>query len=149
MLMEDIYLIAVGFIAAASLVVSMHSRRGLKRMLTELRLEFQQQIDSLSAKVAALNRTADVQHAAASAPAPSEKLIPGAAGVQATAQVCEEITAEIFGKIAETITALIGRKIHIRSVKILEQQAEICSAWAQQGRVVIQASHNLPQRGHE
>jgi hypothetical protein len=149
MLMEDIYLITVGLTAAASLAVSLHLRRALKRMLAELRLEFQQQIDALSAKVAALDRAAGAQHAAGSASAPSEKLIPGGAGVQATAQVCEEITAETLGKIAETITALIGRKIHIHSVRILEQQTEIQSSWAQQGRVVIQASHNLAQREHE
>jgi hypothetical protein len=149
MLMEHIYLIIVALIAAASLAVSMHSRRALKQTLTELRLEFQQQIDALSAKVGALNHSAGVQHAATSALVPSEKLIPGAAGVQATAQVCEEITAETLGKIAETITALIGMKVHIRSIRILEQQTEIGNSWAQQGRVVIQASHNLPQRGHE
>ncbi len=147
--MAYVYLIIVSLIAAASLAVSMHSRRELKQTLTDLRLEFQRQIVVLSAKAGALNRSDGVQHAATFALAPSEKLIPGAAGVQATTQVCEEITAETLGKIAETITALIGRKIHIRSVRILEQQTEIHSSWAQQGRVVIQASHNLAQRGHE
>jgi len=147
--MAYFYLIIVALIAAASLAVSMHSRRKLKQKLTDLRLEFQQQIDALSAKVGALNHSAGVQQAATSALVPSERLMFGAAGAQAPAKVCEEITAETLGKIAETITALVGRKIHIRSVRILEQQTEIHSSWAQQGRVVIQASHNFAQRGHE
>ena len=61
--MEHIYLIAVALIAAASLAVSINSGRALKQALMELCLEFQQQIDALSAKVGALERNAIAQSA--------------------------------------------------------------------------------------
>ena len=148
--MEHIYLIAVALIAAASLAVSINSGRALKQALMELCLEFQQQIDALSAKVGALERNAIAQ-SADSVLALSGEIAPAAedAGAPCGAQLPEKITAETLAKIADTITSLLGRKVRIRSVRVVEQENAIVNAWAQQGRVVIQASHNLAQRGHE
>ncbi len=148
--MEHIYLIAVALIAAASLAVSINSGRALKQALTELCLEFQQQIDALSAKVGALERNAIAQ-SADSVLALSREIAPAAedAGAPCGAQLPEKITSETLAKIADTITSLLGRKVRIRSVRVVEQENAIVNAWAQQGRVVIQASHNLAQRGHE
>jgi hypothetical protein len=61
----------------------------------------------------------------------------------------EEITAETLAKIADTVAALLGRRVRIRSVRIVEQEDAIVNPWAQQGRVVIHASHNFAQRARE
>jgi|ERR1700722_6986026 len=144
------YSIIVALIAAGLLAASISSLRALKRTLTDLHLEFQRQIDALSAKVVALERSADATGPAPVLLPPVNIASPAANAAEPdAAQVPGEISAETLAKIAATITALLGKKIRIRSVKILEQQDAIVNPWAQQGRVVVQASHNLTQRGRQ
>jgi len=144
------YSIIVALIAAGLLAASIGSLRMLKRALTELHLEFQQQIDALSAKVGALERKTGSQNVAP-IPPQSLNIVPPAANVVEpdAAQVPEEITAETLTMIAETVTALLGKKIRIRSVRVVQQDDTLVDPWAQQGRVVVQASHNLARRGYE
>ncbi|HSY65447.1 MAG TPA: hypothetical protein VK829_12675 [Terriglobales bacterium] len=144
------YSIIVALIAAGLLAVSISLLRILKRTLTDLHLEFQQQIDALSAKVGILERN-PIAQSAASVSTLSGKVASQAAdeAEPCAAQVPEEITAETLVKIADTVTALLGKKVRIRSVRIVQQQNVIVNPWAQQGRIVIQASHNLAQRGRE
>jgi len=115
------------------------------QLRTELRLEFQRQIDSLSAKVRVLEQTLEQTIEAQTAAGEVDP-------AQAPANVrraTNEITPETFAKISETIATLLGRKVEIRSVRILRTPAASVNAWAQHGRVVIQASHDLAQRGRE
>jgi hypothetical protein len=132
--MAYIYIFVAALVVAGWAAVSVGSRRALQRNYAELRLELQRQIDALSANVKALERTASGETAVA----PSQ-----------TTAATEEITPEILRRITETVSGLLGRKVRIRSVKILETPEPTASSWAQQGRVVIQASHNLGPRGHE
>jgi hypothetical protein len=150
MLMAYNYSIIVALIAAGLLAVSISLLRILKRTLTDLHLEFQQQIDALSAKVGTLERN-PIAQSVASVLTPSGKVASQGADASepCEAQVPEEITAETLVKIADTVTALLGKKVRIRSVRIVQQQNAIVNPWAQQGRIVIQASHNLAQRGRE
>jgi acetylornithine deacetylase/succinyl-diaminopimelate desuccinylase-like protein len=120
------YMLIAALVIAGWVVVYVSSRRALRRTREELRLEFQRRIEALSANVTALERTA--------------------AGAT---QKAEEINSETLATIAETIAALLGRKVHIRSVKILETPSAVSNPWAQQGRVIVQASHNVAQRGRE
>jgi hypothetical protein len=129
------YLLTAALVIAGWVVVFIGLRRTLKRTCAELRPEFQRQIDSLSTRIGALERAADTQTAAASAvSSPGE------------AQAPEEITAETLATIAETITTLLGRKVRIRSVKILPTPDTTVNPWAQHGRAVVQASHDFSQR---
>ena len=141
--MAHMYFVIVVLLVAGLLAVWIDSRRVMKRTCAELHLEFQRQINTLSAKVTAL----------ASGAGPSGKTAllaePRAALDQATAQGAEEIAPETLAKISESITALLGNKVRIRSVKILQSPDAIVNTWAQQGRVVVQASHNFAQRGRE
>jgi hypothetical protein len=135
--MAEMYILIVVLVVAGCLLVRLDSRRVLKRTCAELRVEFKGQIDALSAKLTA---------------APSAALATGTMRPPAdttSPQVSEEITPEALARIAETITALLGRKVRIRSVKILHTHNVNSSSWAQQGRVVVQASHNIAQRGRE
>ena len=133
--MAYMYLLTAALVIAGWLVVFIGLRRTLKRTCAELRPEFQRQVDSLSARLEVLERAADTRTATASAVlSPRE------------AQAPEEITAETLATIAETITALLGRKVRIRSVKILPTPDATANPWAQQGRAVVQASHDFSQR---
>jgi hypothetical protein len=49
--------------------------------------------------------------------------------------------------IAAAVTAFLGKKVRIRSAKMLQSPYEVVNPWAQQGRMFIQASHNLRLRG--
>ena len=49
--------------------------------------------------------------------------------------------------IAAAVTAFLGKKVRIRSAKMLQSPYEIVNPWSQQGRVFVQASHNLRSRG--
>jgi methylmalonyl-CoA carboxyltransferase large subunit len=55
----------------------------------------------------------------------------------------EEISAELLIVIAAAVTAFLGKKVRIRSAKRLQSPYEIVNPWSQQGRVSVQASHNL------
>ena len=58
------------------------------------------------------------------------------------------ITAEIMAVIEEAAGAYLGRKARILSVKLYSRSDGEDSAWAKEGRSVLQTSHNLVQRGH-
>ena len=152
------YMLTAALVVAGWAVVYIASRQTVKRACAELRMDFQRKIDSLSANVKAPERTAGVETSAGQASAP-------AATAQATSTVAQsatipsapiqpaslddEITPEVLRTITETITALLGRKVRIRSVKVLQTPDPTVNSWAQQGRAVIQASHNFAHRGHD
>ena len=58
----------------------------------------------------------------------------------------EEISPETLVVLAGAVTAFLGKKVRIRSAKMLQSPYEIVNPWAQQGRMIVQASHNLPPR---
>ena len=151
------YMLIAALVIAGWVVVYIGARRMSRRMSAELRLEFQPQIDALSAKVTALERTVGIAAALPSAVRLPGKMKPLAAGAVAPSaqpqasvtQSSADVTSETLATIAETITALLGRKVRILSVKILENPHAVANPWAQQGRVIVQASHNVAQRGRE
>jgi hypothetical protein len=55
----------------------------------------------------------------------------------------EAVEPEILLVIAAAVTAFLGKKVRIRSAKMLQSPYEIINPWAQQGRVSVQASHRL------
>jgi methylmalonyl-CoA carboxyltransferase large subunit len=58
----------------------------------------------------------------------------------------EEITPELLVVMAAAVTVFLGKTVRIRSAKMLQSPYEIVNPWAQQGRVFVQASHNLRTR---
>ena len=63
------------------------------------------------------------------------------------ATVSAGITPEIIAVIAEAATAYVGKRIRILAVRIMPESAQDSSSWADKGRDIIHASHNLVQRG--
>jgi methylmalonyl-CoA carboxyltransferase large subunit len=51
----------------------------------------------------------------------------------------EDLSEELVAVISAAVAAFLGKKPHIRQIRLLGT-----TAWAQQGRVTIQASHALP-----
>jgi len=59
----------------------------------------------------------------------------------------DEVTPEILKVIQTAATMFLGKKVRVISVKARPTVDANSSAWANQGRNMIQASHNLVQRG--
>jgi methylmalonyl-CoA carboxyltransferase large subunit len=86
-----------------------------------------QELARLSDRVAVLEANFGMKPGAVSTP-------PGV-GAADTAGLNEELVLVIGAAIA----AFLGKKPHIRQIRLLRSDA-----WAQQGRVTVQASHALP-----
>jgi methylmalonyl-CoA carboxyltransferase large subunit len=84
-----------------------------------------QELARLSERVAALEAKAE-GNARPVAPAPPVAVLP------------EGLSEELVLVIAAAVAAFLGKKPHIRQIRLLGS-----AAWAQQGRVTIQASHAL------
>lgn len=55
----------------------------------------------------------------------------------------EEATPETLAAIGATITAVLGKEVRIRSAKTPQTPSATPNPWARQGRVIVQASHDL------
>lgn len=58
----------------------------------------------------------------------------------------QEISPEILMVISAAVAAFLGKKARVRGARLIRPVVST-SAWAQQGRVFVQAARNLPYRG--
>ena len=90
--------------------------------------------------------------APAPAPAPVAAALPVAAPASVAAPVvaaapaagpaaAEEVSPEIIMVLTAAVAAFLGKRARIRGARLVRNAPS--SAWAQQGRVFVQASHNL------
>lgn len=67
--------------------------------------------------------------------------------VKAASEASRDVSPDLLVLLGAAATAYLGKKVRVRSAKMLQTPYEIVNPWAQQGRVFVQASHQL-QRGH-
>jgi hypothetical protein len=67
---------------------------------------------------------------------------------EAAADGPQGVTPTIVAVIEAAVAGFLGRKARILSIKLIGNADGEGSAWASQGRDMIQTSHNLVQRGH-
>jgi len=149
-------MLTAAIVIAGWVAVYISAQRMLKHTCAQLRYEFQERIDSLAANVEARERTAVAGPTAAAAPA-SALVVPGEVEFLATNAVApialqagatapqgpEEATPETLAAIGATITAVLGKEVRIRSAKTPQTPSATPNPWARQGRVIVQASHDL------
>jgi methylmalonyl-CoA carboxyltransferase 12S subunit len=81
------------------------------------------------------------------APAPAPSPVPAPVMAVAPAfkpsepEKVEEVSPEIIMVLTAAVAAFLGKRARIRSARLV--RAAPSNAWAQQGRVFVQASHNL------
>jgi hypothetical protein len=112
----------------------------LERQLDELR----SMIAAGAAKTAVEAAPVKVKAAAASARATVPVLKPASAPLPQLVkktEVKEEISHEVLAVIAAAVAHFLGKSARIRSARLVHPVGN--SPWAQQGRVFVQASHNL------
>src|SRR4051812_48453051 len=83
-----------------------------------------QELARLGERVAALESAAGVKPVAAAPPAPRA--------------AAEGLSEELVLVISDAVAAFLGKRPHIRQIRLLGS-----AAWAQQGRITVQASHAL------
>ena len=119
--------------------------------VSERQLAMERQLSELAGAIKALQaRVAELSQPPALQPA-----FNSAAGVIAAATSAKEavhreageVTPEMLVVIAAAVTAFLGKKVRIRSAKMLQSPYEVVNPWSQQGRVFVQASRILRSRG--
>ena len=94
-----------------------------------------QELARLGERVAALEKVAKGTGGTPVPPAPSA---PATSGTGVPPVEAEGLSEEIVLVISAAVAAFLGKKAPIRQIRLLGS-----TAWAQQGRVTIQASHTL------
>lgn len=143
-------LIVVVVVGLGCVVTYVGSQRALRRLVSELRQSTEHQLNSLTSTLGALEkRVAELSvSTVAKAPARTEAVAPvPKEAVHAVKEKAEDVSPEMLVVIAAAVTAFLGKKVRIRSAKMLQSPYEIVNPWSQQGRVFVQASHNLRSRG--
>lgn len=126
------------------------ARQMLKRAIEDLRREMDERIGSLQRSIqASLAAEVDKASAAAAAStAPKPEAAPASPTPSESLEKHPEVSPDVLVMIAAAATAFLGKKVRIRSAEMLQTPYELVNPWVQQGRVVVQASHNLSPRGH-
>ena len=146
-------LIAVVLIGIGCVLTYVGMQRALKRAVSELQRATDRKLNALTEAFHALEMRSELRiPAAMSAAASASAAVAKIEAAVATAEVAQEkeqegVTPEMLVMIAAAVTAFLGKKVRIRSAKMLQSPYEIVNPWSQQGRVFVQASHNLRSRG--
>jgi len=121
----DLLLLPIGIFAGWVAGAAM-SRRMVRREVERLELL----IESKNGKAAA-----------APAPVPAAALAAPPAPLSPEPEKVEEVSPEIIMVLTAAVAAFLGKRARIRGARLVRTAPS--NAWAQQGRVFVQASHNL------
>ena len=106
-------------------------------------IELKRQVASLSEKVGRLAQEI-TQHSQAMAELAKRLGAPAAPEAPQPSITYEKVVGpELLVIITAAVTVFLGKKVRIRSAKMLQSPYEIVNPWSQQGRVSVQASHSL------
>jgi hypothetical protein len=117
--------------------------RAMRRAVQERQHEFDRQLNAmattvkaLQARVAAMSRLEQEREAGVVS-------ISAAAAVQGAAEnQSESIQPQTVAALTAAATVFLGKTARVRSARPLPAAQERAGAWAQQGRVSVQTSHN-------
>ncbi len=117
--------------------------------VSERQVAMEGQLSELADAVKALQaRVAELSQPSVSQPASGPTVeVKAVAAKDAAHREAGEVTSEMLVVIAAAVTAFLGKKVRIRSAKMLQSPYEVVNPWSQQGRVIVQASHQLRSRG--
>jgi hypothetical protein len=136
-------LFVVILIIIGGLAVHLASQAAQRQMAAELRQEFHTRMQALEAKLEGWKPVT-----AAVVPAPPQPAAPPVSAPAPPVPAAKPVLPETIAIIAAAVTAALGKKVRIRSARMLFPQPDfVTSPWATQGRVFVQASHNLHLHG--
>jgi hypothetical protein len=136
----DLYLIVLVLVGQIALVV-LGCGAVYALLQSALRRAFVQQQQTIEERLSVLAdtlKTLEKQSAPAPAPVPVAAQLP---------EKSSEVAPEILAVLAAAATAFLGMKVRVRGARAMQPPNIGVNPWSQQGRVFIQASHNLRLRG--
>ena len=146
----DMTVLIVAALAVAGCIAALVGARRSMRLTAESQQRTEQQLQQLASTVRTLEaRVAEVGKVVPAAPKAAPVAAPPApvaAAPAAAAKKNEEISPEMLVVLTAAVTVFLGKQVRIRSAKMLQSPYEIVNPWSQQGRVFVQASHNLRSR---
>jgi len=101
-----------------------------------LRSEVRSEVQRLESLIASRNEIA-----AAAVPTPPAAVVAAPAPQPPQPEVLEEVSPDILMVLTAAVAAFLGKRGRIRGARLVPTAPS--NAWAQQGRVFVQASHNL------
>jgi methylmalonyl-CoA carboxyltransferase large subunit len=120
---------------------------GLWMMLRVIISERQQETESQLSLLTSTLKALEARVAELSRPAGTQEAADPAAAKEAVPADDEQVTPDMLVVIAAAVTAYLGKKVRIRSAKMLRPTRAGVGAWSQQGRVLVHGSHSLRSRG--
>ena len=140
--------IAAALVAAGCVAVYAGISRALRRAVAEREQSTQRQLQALAYSVMALqSRVAELGRQQLLSDHEGELASVSAATEGVPGEESRHVKPEMLAAITAAATAFLGKKARIRSTRLMPDAQERAGAWAQQGRVVVQTSHNLRTRG--
>jgi len=130
-------LVVAVIVALACVITYVSAQAAFRRRASEVQQAEESRLQSLAKTIQDLeSRLAELSKTPA--PAPTQPVVP---------EKKEEVSPEMIIVLSAAVTAFLGKKVRIRSAKMLQSPYEIVNPWSQQGRVIVQASHNLRPGG--
>ncbi len=133
---------------AGCLAIYAGLERVLRRAVRERERDMDRELNAMATTVKALQaRVAELSRLQASRVQETEVAV--IAKPAETAGLAEQARTkpEIVAALTAAATAFLGKKARVRSAQLLPNtQQDSAGAWAQQGRMIVQTSHNPRQR---
>ena len=133
--------------AVGSIAIWAGLSRAMRRALRERQWETEQHLRALNTTVKALQaRVVELSRVQAQQTQGTQTAAADVAPKHEEGERKEPVKPEIVVALTAAATAFLGKKARIRSARALPAEADTVGAWAQQGRVIVQTSHNLRPR---
>jgi hypothetical protein len=118
--------------------------RALQRAVRERQRDMERQLNAMATTMKALQaRVAELSRLQAARVQEGEVVAISAAAENASEGQAAPVKPEIVAVLTAAATAFLGKKARVRSAQLLPNAPENAGAWAQQGRVIVQTSHNM------
>lgn len=127
---------ATALAAASCAVIYAGLSRALRRAVNERQQSTERELNALTTKVR------ELQQRVAELSAPQVELEHAADSV-ADENMTEHVKPQTLAIIAAAATTFLGKRARIRSLQAVPATRDSAGAWAQQGRVIVQTSHNM------
>jgi uncharacterized protein len=135
----------------AAIYAGLHAalERAMRRAVRERQRDMERQLNAMATTVKALQaRVAELSRMQATRMQEAEVAVIATPAEIADHAKRAQTKPEIVAVLTAAATAFLGKKARVRSAQLLPNtQQDSAGAWAQQGRMIVQTSHNPRQRG--
>ena len=132
--------IATALAAASCAAIYAVLSRALRRAVAERQQSTDRELSALTAKVIVLQqRVAELSATSVEAEQAADAI--------AGENMAGHVKPETLAVIAAAAATFLGKRARIRSLQAVPATQDSAGAWAQQGRVIVQTSHNMRPPG--